>query len=208
MEQRRPGGGSPRKARKGKKVPPPVTPDSLQSAALRYLGRYASSTHNLREVLRRRVMRAARHHDIDPAAAEKMISTIVAKLDRAGLLDDAAYAETRARSLHRAGASRRRIAAQLRRKGVAKSDIAAAMAALQQDVAPNDEDADIDYLAAIRYARRRRFGPYRDAAKRSARRDKDLAAMARAGFSLDLARAVVDAEDVDALDALIVGENP
>ncbi|MDE0409722.1 MAG: RecX family transcriptional regulator, partial [Alphaproteobacteria bacterium] len=43
-------------------------------------------------------------------------------------------------------------------------------------------------------ARRRRLGPWRDPAERAARRQKDLAAMARAGFRLDVARQVIDAE--------------
>ena len=43
-------------------------------------------------------------------------------------------------------------------------------------------------------ARRRRLGPWRSGPERAARRDRDLAALARAGFDLQTARAVIDAE--------------
>jgi regulatory protein len=42
-------------------------------------------------------------------------------------------------------------------------------------------------------ARRRRLGPYRPA-ERATFREKDLAALARAGFGFALARSVIDAE--------------
>ena len=49
-------------------------------------------------------------------------------------------------------------------------------------------------------ARRRRLGPFRAEAERADRRHRDLAAMARAGFALAVARKVIDAADVAALD--------
>ncbi|MHA1114431.1 MAG: regulatory protein RecX, partial [Alphaproteobacteria bacterium] len=60
-----------------------------------------------------------------------------------------------------------------------------------------------DLAAAIAYARRRRLGPWRVAAARAERRERDLAALARAGFNYDLARRVVDAPDTAAAEALL-----
>ena len=52
--------------------------------------------------------------------------------------------------------------------------------------------------AARRYAERRRLGPWRaDPARRSGRRDRDIAAMARAGFPVRLAISVIDGTDED-----------
>ncbi|MEY3012663.1 MAG: hypothetical protein RIT45_1398, partial [Pseudomonadota bacterium] len=45
------------------------------------------------------------------------------------------------------------------------------------------------------YARRRGLGPYRFS-DRAERRDKDLAAMMRAGHAMRVARAVIDAAEV------------
>ena len=65
--------------------------------------------------------------------------------------------------------------------------------ALQTDGKSDDDAARV-------FARRRRLGPYRTGGKRDERRDKDLAAMCRAGFSFEIARRIIDAENVDVLE--------
>ncbi|MEK9662937.1 MAG: RecX family transcriptional regulator, partial [Alphaproteobacteria bacterium] len=162
--------------------------------ALHYLERYASSTDNLRRVLQRRTDRSARLHGTDRDEAAGWIDAIVGRLTAAGLLDDRAYAETRAASLQRHGASRRKIAGMLQQKGVDADTVAAALEALERDLPSPDLDA------AIRFARRRRLGPWRPDEKREERRERDLAALARAGFSYSLAHRIVDADSVEALE--------
>jgi len=184
------GGRRPRAAK-------PVTAERLHKAALHYLERYASSTEHLRRVLRRRVERSARLHDTDRDEGEAWIAAIVARLAAAGLLDDRVYAETRAHSLHRRGASLRRIAGMLRQKGIGDDDIAATL----QTLAGESPSPDLE--AAVRLARRRRLGPWRDADIRAERRNRDMAALARAGFSLDLARRVIDAESPERLEQAV-----
>ena len=63
-----------------------------------------------------------------------------------------------------------------------------------------EEDDAAELEAARALARRRRLGPWRGPAERAARREKDLAALARAGFGLDLARQVIDADEDGAAD--------
>jgi regulatory protein len=181
--------------RKKRRIPKPATAARLEKAALAHLDRYATSAANLRNVLMRRVERSARLHDTDRAEATQWVDAIVAKLLERRLLDDGAYPQGRANRLHRSGASRRKIAAMLQSKGVARSDVAAALAALEA------EYDNSDLAAAYRYARRRRLGPYRLADAREARRERDLAALARAGFGFDTARRVVDAPSVEDLEA-------
>ncbi len=187
-------------ANKRRKVPRRLTRERLDKAALHYLERFASSEANLRRVLLRKVERAARAHpDTDRAEAERWIADLVSRFLAAGLLDDRRYAEMRAETLHRRGDSPRRIRAKLAQKGVASAAVDAALDALQEEV------GDVPLTAAIALARRRRLGPFRAAEDRAARREKDLAALARAGFDYDTARRVIEAEDADALDALLAG---
>jgi regulatory protein len=82
----------------------------------------------------------------------------------------------------------------MRAKGVGPEDAEAALAALKKDA------ADPDLAAGLAFARRRRLGPFRPAAEREARRLKDLAALARQGFALELARRVIDADDPQELE--------
>ena len=52
--------------------------------------------------------------------------------------------------------------------------------------------------AAVAYVRRRRFGPWRlDPGKRSERREKDLAAMVRAGHRYGVAKKVLGLETLE-----------
>lgn len=180
-----------------RRTPKPATHDRLHKAALHYLERYASSSANLRRVLQRRVERSARLHGTDRTEAAAWVDAIIERLTTLGLLDDRRYAEGRAASLHRRGASLRKIAGMLHQKGVASDQIDDALRALR-DATPAP-----DLVAAVRLARRRRLGPWREPASRAERRDRDLAALARAGFSYDLASRIVDADSPDVLDQAI-----
>ena len=166
--------------------PHKATGEGLQRAALGYLRRTASSEDNLRGVLLRRVARSALAHGTDPAQGAAMVAEILRRLRRTGLLDDARYASARAESLNRAGVSGRGIRARLAAKGVAPEVVEQALAGLA---------ADAELAAALRLARRRRLGPYRRPAERAGRRQRDLAALSRAGFDDDTADAAIDAED-------------
>ncbi len=167
-----------------RRVPRPVTLAYLERAALYYLERYASSSGNLRRVLLRKVDRRCRERG-EEATAETtaLVDEVVRKAVSGGYLDDRSYAAGRVAALRRRGGSARGIAAKLQAKGVDRDLIETALAA---------EDTD-ETAAALALARRRRLGPFRTR-DRAAHRDRDLAAMARGGFSFDVARRVVDGD--------------
>ena len=177
----------------GRRGPPPATAERLEASALYYLQRFASSAENLRRVLERRVERSARQHGTDRAAGRALVDALVQRLQAAGLLDDRGYAEAKAASLHRRGASLGIIRRKLTAKGVAAEHAASATAALAETI------AEPDLAAAIALARRRRLGPWRVAGDRGAWRLKDLAVLGRAGFDYATARRVIDAADAEAL---------
>lgn len=167
-----------------------VSERSLENAAVFYLQRFPSSSANLRRVLARKVERArARGAEVEPAEVERLLGVVVQRMIDAGLVDDAAYARALTQSLFARGMSRRAIAQKLREKGVPEDEAARALARIAE------EHEDPERTAAFAFARRRRLGCYRPLEQRRERREKDLAALARAGFSYSLARAVVDAEE-------------
>jgi regulatory protein len=162
----------------------------LENAAVFYLRRFPSSVENLRRVLRRKVMRArARGADKD-FDSDAAIEVVVARMIDAGLVDDGAYARGLAQSLHRRGMPLRAIAQRLRTKGVPREAIEEALARVR------DAEPDADLVAAWAHARRKRLGPFRDEDARAERRQRDLASLARAGFSYGLARQVIDADEI------------
>lgn len=176
-----------------RRPPGPVSAAWLQRVALYYLERYSASTEMLRRTLARRVDKRARLRGEDPSAFAEMIAATVARAVSAGLVDDVRFADTRLATLRRRGTSSRGAAAKLAAKGVPRDVVEATMRA-EREAIPEAEAADIELRAARAYAKRRRLGTHRRPDTRALHRDRDLGALARAGFSYDLARRVVDAE--------------
>lgn len=178
--------------------PKKATAKYLENSAAHYLGRFATSRAHLRQLMMQKVKRSADHHGTDPAEGEKFVDDIIAKFERYGFIDDRVYAEMRARSLHAKGTPVRGIRFKLMQKGLDDDHIEAALDALARE----ERAADLDLAAALTLARRRRLGPFRSADKdaRAERREKDMATLARAGFSYDVACQVLDADSVEELE--------
>jgi regulatory protein len=193
---------SPKNVPPPRKGPKPATPQRLEAIALFHLERFASSAANLRRVLMRRVQRSAQIHGTDPAAGAEAVEALVARFLRAGLLDDRLYAEARAARLHRRGASARKIAASLAEKGIDRDLIGATLGEADTENGRSARPGG-DLAAAAALVRRRRLGPYRLPEKRAALHLKDLGTLARAGFGRSIAERVLNAEDPEALRALV-----
>jgi regulatory protein len=183
-----------------------ISERSIENAARFYLQRFATSAENLRRVLMRKVRRSAcAHGDESDDELNKdgaaVVDRVISRFVQAGLLDDLKYAEGRASSLHRRGMSAGRIRQQLAQKGVGAEAADHALAALAAETAT--EPAALDLTAAVNLARRRRLGPFRAPLDRPKLREKDLAALARAGFGYHLAVQVIDAASPDALMDLL-----
>ena len=183
-----------KRTKRKKKVPRKATPKSLENAALYYLQRFSSSSENLRRVLMRRVQRSTHHHDTDPEEGVEVIADLIKRYNEVGLLDDAQFAKARAESLNRRGLSARAIRAKLAEKGVAADLITETLEKL------TDEVQNPELTAAVTFARKRRIGPFREADDRTELREKDLAALARAGFNYDMAQKVIEADTIEELE--------
>jgi regulatory protein len=152
---------------------------------LAHLARFAATEAGLRRVLARRVDRWARAAEAEgqedvarrAAAAKAAAATVAQRMVAQGAVDDAAFAESRARRLLRTGRSRRATLAHLREKGVDAETAAAAV--------PEGEEAEL--AAALAFCRRRRIGPFATAEATPEARLKALGALARAGFGRDVA---------------------
>lgn len=177
----------------------------LRDAALKYLARYSATQASLLRVLTRRVDRWARAAEAPAETARASLAAarmVVERLVAVGAVDDAAFAAGRARTLHRAGRSRRAIAAHLQAKGV------------PGELAALPEDPDAELAAALLYCGRRRMGPFRPEPDPSlptpdpALRAKDLARLARAGFPGGVAARVLAMPAEEAEERLIEARSP
>ena len=172
----------------------PLDQARLEELALAYVARFATSTGKLMQYLRRKLRErgweSATEGETGPDLAE-----LVARFIAAGYVDDAGFARGRASGLRRRGFGDRRIEQSLRGAGIGDEDRAAARG-----------DAAQARHAALVLARKRGFGPFEagrpDAGRPDpAKRQKQFAAMLRAGHPLDSVRFLIDAaSEADALE--------
>jgi len=183
------------------RLPEQITLPFLRQRARLHLERYWPSAEMLRRVLRRAVDKVVERHGDHRAAGYRMVDVVVDELVADGSLNDARFAAAWAGQLHRRGLPAPAQRARLREKGVAPELAAAAVTAV--DEAVRAQGADPQKVRACAYVRRKRLGPFRlDPEARATRRDKDLAALGRAGFPWGLAKELIDADDTDEIDAL------
>ncbi|QNO25688.1 RecX family transcriptional regulator [Sphingopyxis sp. OPL5] len=157
----------------------PLDAARLDELALAYVARFATSRAKLARYLSRKICESDWVDTIDGPAA---CAAAVAKMDRLGFVDDKQYAGMRAGAMTRRGLGVRRVKAQLWVDGIDSADSVAAIATA--------EGAALS--AALGFARRRRLGPYaREAIADPAQRERHVAAFARAGHSLALARRIL-----------------
>jgi regulatory protein len=155
---------------------PPLDRKRLEELALRYVGRYATTRAKLRSYLARKL----RERGWD-GAGEPDVEALAERLAELGYIDDVAYAMSRAQALSARGFGKRRLDQKLRHAGVEEEDGAAA----REHAGAQAVDA------ALRFAERRKIGPFASAKPDPKQREKALAAMVRAGHPFGLARAIV-----------------
>ncbi|WP_394729974.1 regulatory protein RecX [Altererythrobacter sp. GH1-8] len=170
--------------RRPRKPARPFDQTALRDLALSYAARFATSAAKLEAYLLRKI----RERGI--AEGEELdVRAIVERLVELQYVDDEAYARARSGSLLRRGYGARRVEETLRHSGIA--------ADLREDIAPSDFAR---REAAIRLAQKRGFGPFAKLAVDPDKREKHIAAMARAGHDFAAARFIVEATSEDQLN--------
>lgn len=168
---------------------PPLDATRLDELALTYVGRFATSRAKLTAYLRRKLRERGWAGEAEPN-----VDALVERLSRLGYVDDRQFAMAKARSLTTRGYGRRRVNQALGEAGIAPGDGVDARDYVESEAVE----------AALRFARRRRMGPFGSPPENgqldSKQREKNLAAMLRAGHGLALAKTILDlppGEDVD-----------
>ncbi len=167
--------------------------DKLENKAVHYLARYASTARRLETVLTRFGRRKLPDEDKKRMAA--LIARKVEECRERGYVDDEEFAKTRSARLRKQGVSLAGIRRKLAERGVEKDVIDRILDTM------DDSDAAKMKAAAI-HARRRRLGPYARREKlREGWQNRHLGSFARAGFSYDVARRILEFEDAESFEA-------
>ncbi len=168
--------GSEEGGKRRRRVPRPLDPASLDEMALSYVARFATSRAKLLMYLKRKLRERGWAGEAEPA-----LEALAEKLIRLGFIDDRAFAEAKAGSLTRRGLGVRRVRAALGAAGISADDQGAAL----------DGAAGQAWTAALRFAERRRLGPWAAAPAGPEAGRKALAAMLRGGHDFAVARRIV-----------------
>lgn len=166
-----------RQGRRRRGPPKPLDKQSLRDLALNYAGRYATSAAKLKHYLHAKLRTRGWAGEDEP-----QVDALVARMVELGYIDDAAFAEVRTRDLLRRGYGARRVAQALHQAGVDRAAIALPEPGVSETRS-----------AALSLARRRRLGPFGAGPPDPKRREKQLAALVRAGHEFETARAIIDA---------------
>ncbi|MGN7438276.1 MAG: regulatory protein RecX [Alcanivorax sp.] len=189
------------KRKKERRPPKKITERYLHNSALFYLERFAASKKHFITVMMRKVKKSCMHHkDQDFDACEKMVHALADKFEKNGLLNDTLYTDSLVNSMRRKGLSTNGIVTKMMVKGIAKEKTLDALERLDNE---NHENRHIaEKMAAITFARKRKIGPFFRGAPEDEDQTKSLAKIARAGFSYDIAKSVLEMTHQDAEDAL------
>lgn len=166
--------------RRRKRQPKPLNPAVIEEIALAYVARFSTSARKFERYLKRKLRERGWDDEREPP-----VETLVQRYVELGYVDDEGFARAKAGSLLRRGYGERRVSQALHEAGIAKD--------LREAVRP-DEAA--SRRAVLTLARKRRFGPFGSAPLDKPLRQKQIAAMLRAGHTLDNAREIVDAPNV------------
>lgn len=168
--------------RSERRPPRPLDSARLEELALAYVARFATSAAKLEGYLARKLRE--RGWEGDGAAP---VPALVERFVRNGYIDDLAYARMKSSSLLRRGYGERRVGQALHAAGIdeeVRDEVRAGEAAQRR--------------AALAMAQKRGFGPFGRNELDRALREKQIAAMLRAGHRLDSARELVNASSQEA----------
>ncbi len=172
-----------RKKRTPRPPPRPLDTERLQELALAYVARFATTAAKLESYLSRKIRERGWNNDGGELTDSRPdLREISARFVEMGYIDDEAYARSRSGGLLRRGFGPRRVSQDLYAAGIDEQ--------IRTDIAPGEAAI---RAAALAMARKRRFGPFAVEAPDRERKQKQIAAMLRAGHGFDTVRAIMDA---------------
>lgn len=169
-----------------KKLPPKrISQTYLHNSGLYYLQRYSSSVENFRRVFKRKIIKSCSFHtDQNPEECLELLEGIIENFVRSNLLNDETYAYGKISSLRRIGQSKQSVVQKMQMKGINSELIDQTL----QKIDGQNENSEFD--AALIFAKRKKIGPFASANK-EVHHTKQLAMMARAGFSYDISTKIL-----------------
>ncbi len=160
---------------------------NLRDLAYSYLEKYNPSKQQLKVYLLKKYLTKIKGTQ-SKKEVSLIINQIIDSLEKQKVLNEELYSDSKARMFLRRGYSLSKINQSLRIKGVDEKHIKQSLEKIKDNV------MEPDFVSALKLCKRRRIGPLRPESNRELFYKKDMGILARAGFSFDLSKRVLNLE--------------
>ena len=154
----------------------------MKKYAVNYLSRYASSKKNLERVLKKKIIRLKDTPTEEKVVLNNYICEILNELESKNIINDKEFIISKINNFFTQGKSKNFIKLNLLKKGLIKELIEDCLLKFELD------NPEWELNSAQTFAKKKRLGKY----GKQINKEKDLAKMARAGFSYDIANKIFD----------------
>ena len=120
-----------------------------------------------------------------------LIDSIITTLVDNKFISDKHYSDIKSKTFLKRGYSLNKIRYSLIKKGIDEKYIKASISKIKE------KESDPDFFSAIKLCKKRRIGPIREENNRSLFYKKDIAILARSGFSYELSKKILDIPKVE-----------
>ena len=166
------------------------TIDEIRNFAYSYLEKYSPSKQQLRIYLFKKLIKKKQNIS-SKKEIFNLIDSIITTLVDNKFISDKHYSDIKSKTFLKRGYSLNKIRYSLIKKGIDEKYIKASISKIKE------KESDPDFFSAIKLCKRRRIGPIREESNRSLFYKKDIAILARSGFSYELSKKILDIPKVE-----------
>ena len=169
-----------------KKSPTKITYENLEKYAFKYLEKYSTTEHRLKNILKRKIIKTSFFFQTNPVDYIHYIDDILKKFKEIGLIDDEKFSEHLSLNLVKRGFSRIKILINLKQKGIT------------DEIAKNGIDKlekfffNFELVSALIYARKKKLISFNKKRKNYEKDKIKLMQLSRAGFTYDIAKKIIN----------------
>lgn len=162
-----------------------ITIQRLNNITLFYLERFEASSQKTKKMLERRIQKEALKGNIIPDNINQLIDEVIKKMVDLGYINDERFIQNQIRRLSNSGKSKSFILNKLKQDGLSPSLISNYLNIF------DEETSSSDLTRANNWLKKHKKGQFRSK-DASLFYQKDLAALARAGFSYEIAKTALE----------------
>ncbi len=162
-----------------------TTIDDIRNFAYTYLEKYSPSKQQLRTYLFKKIVKKGQNIS-SKKEIFNLIDTVILSLEEQKFISDKYYSDRKSKAFLRKGYSLNKIRYNLIKKGIDDKYIKSSISKIREN------ESDPDFFSAIKMCKRRRIGACRDENNRTLFYKKDISILARAGFSYEVAKKVLE----------------